>query len=352
MDILVPAHYSVFSGGIATLARGLLHALPRYADPGIRIVVPPVPPRREALTHTASARSALARLGYEQLQLAAAARRVDTVHLLDARPIVASRTPFVLTVHDVGYLDHPEWYPAAVARYKALMLRAALFQRPAAIVCDSHYGKERLLRHHRRLAARADVVVIAPGVEAPPAADAAGAGHDAPYFVTVGAIEPRRNHLTLLDAFGRARAAGLTSKWVVVGPPGHLSAPIVEQLRAAAGVEVRGAVSADELERLYRGALFAVTPSLAEGFGYPPLEAMTRGVPVACSRGSALDETVADAAVRVAARDAEDWATALLRLEADHALRERLIARGRAQSERFGWERAARALLAVHRAIR
>ncbi len=350
MDILLPAHYSVFSGGIATLARGLLHALPRYAGPDVHIVVPPLPPHRGALTRTATARSALARLRYEQVALAHAARRADSVHLVDARPLVASRTPFVLTVHDVSYLDHPEWYPPAVVRYKALLLRAALMRRPAAIVFDSCFGRDRLLRHHGRLAGRSRLAVIPPGLEPPPP-DVAPLAATRPYFLTVGAIEPRRNHLTLLRAFRHARAQGLELDWIIAGPAGHGSEPIVAGLRGTPGVDLRGMVTQEQLERLYRGALFHATPSLAEGFGYPPLEAMARGVPVLCSRGSALDETIGDAGVRVDATDTAAWAAQLQALQDDGALRESLSAGGLEQVSRFAWRGAAEALLDLHRSI-
>ena len=162
MKILVPGHYTLFSGGIATVARGLIKALEEQERDDVQVIVSTPPPRRAALSQIATARSALARLRYEQVDLARQARRADSVHLLDARPIIASRTPFVMAVHDVSYLDHPEWISAGAARYKAAMLHAALMRRPAAIVFDSEFSKQRLLHHHRRLATRARLVVLAP----------------------------------------------------------------------------------------------------------------------------------------------------------------------------------------------
>jgi glycosyltransferase involved in cell wall biosynthesis len=230
------------------------------------------------------------------------------------------------------------------------MLHAALLRRPAAIVFDSEFGKRRLLHHHPRLAARARLVVLPPGLEPPPATVAPGRA-TAPYFLTVGAIEPRRNHLTLLRAYRRAREAGLGLNWVVVGDSGHLATSIVGELTAAEGVDVRGFVPAAELEQLYGGALFAATPSWSEGFGYPPLEAMARGVPVVCSTGSALDETVGDAALRVDPGDEQAWLEALLEMQGDQALRERLASAGRACAERYDWGQVARDLLALHHSL-
>src|SRR5439155_22157762 len=108
-----------------------------------------------------------------------AAASAHVVHLSDARAILASRTPFVMTVHDVSYLDNPEWFSPGAARYKRAMLAAALRRRPAAIVCDSAYGRARLLAHHPE-AARFVLEVIPPGV-APPAAAVAEPVGGAPY---------------------------------------------------------------------------------------------------------------------------------------------------------------------------
>jgi glycosyltransferase involved in cell wall biosynthesis len=187
------------------------------------------------------------------------------------------------------------------------------------------------------------VRVIHPGLAPPPDLGLDGQPAGAPYLLTVGALEPRRNHLTLLNAFARARAHGLALRWVVVGRPHYRGEPILERLRAAPGVEVRGWVSDDELERLYRGARLVALPSHYEGFGFVPLEAMARGVPAVVATGSALDESAGDAALRVAPGDVAGWAEALTRLDGDEVLRADLVARGRERAAAFTWERAAQA---------
>src|SRR5262249_24851538 len=175
----------------------------------------------------------------------------------------------------------------------------------------SEWTKEQLLES--RPSIDPDVVVAAPsgiGMSDLPS----GPGVERPYFLTVSTIEPRKNHLGLLRAFRRARREGLDLTWCLVRLPGYGSEDIVAELQREPGVEVLGRVSEAERDRLLAGALFVATPSLAEGFGFPPLEAMTRGVPVVCSTGSALDETVGSAALRVDAADEEGWSAALLRL--------------------------------------
>jgi glycosyltransferase involved in cell wall biosynthesis len=339
--IFMPIHQAD-PGGIMAVARGLAAALPEALDPGDDLVLYGDPAHQRW--------GKAQRLVDQQVRAARVARDVDLVHLGDYRPLLASRVPFVITIHDLTFLDRPDWYPPAVALYKRAMFRAALAKRPAAVVCVSAHSRSRFAAHAPGFPAER-VAVIHPGLEPPPAqggSDPAG-GED--YFLTVGAIEPRRNHLTLLDAFLRARAAGLPLRWVVVGRPRYHGDAIVQRLGAVAGVEVRGWVSDAELERLYRGARLVALPSHHEGFGLVPLEAMTRGVPTVVATGSALDETAGDAALRIDPDDVAGWADALGRLHVDEALRADLVAWGRERAARFTWERAARAHVDLFRAV-
>ena len=134
-----------------------------------------------------------------------------------------------------------------------------------------------------------------------------------------------------------------------MGAVGQCSDDIVAALRTEPAVDVLGHVPNDELDRLYRGAKFLAMPSHAEGFGFPPLEAMARGVPTVCSAGSALDETVGDAAVRVDADDRDGWTEALRRLASDAMERARRRELGLRRAGHFRLEEAARAYVAAYR---
>jgi glycosyltransferase involved in cell wall biosynthesis len=324
-----------------TVVRGLSAALPAALGPADELVLHGDPAHQRW--------GKAQRIVDQQWAAARAARGADLVHLGDYRPLLASRAPFVITVHDLAFLDRPDWYPRPVALYKRAMFRAALAKGPAAVVCVSEHTRARLAAHAPQLRP-GRVAVIPPGL-APPPDGAQAAPPGPPYLLTVGAIEPRRNHLTLLDGFVRARAAGLDLRWVVVGRPHYRGGPILERLRATPGVELRGWVGDDELERLYRGARLVALPSYAEGFGLVPLEAMVRAVPTAVATGSALDETAGDAALRVAPDDPVAWARALQRLEGDEALRAGLVRRGRERAAAFTWDRAARAHVDLFRAV-
>jgi alpha-1,3-rhamnosyl/mannosyltransferase len=339
MRVLLAAHQT--RGGIGTLARGLAQELPAALGPGDQLDV------ELGWGNRRLRESRVGRFAFEQGRIPFLARKHDLLHLCDHRPILASRSRFLLTIHDVFFLDNPEWYPAQVARYKRLMLDLALAKRPAQIVCVSSWTKARLLQHRPRID-EGRVVVVPSGISNPePVEGPAEPGR--PYFLTVSTIEPRKNYLRVLTAFRRARSLGLELGWRIVGMPGYGADPIMAELEAEPGVELCGRVSDAEKESLYAGARFAVTPSLAEGFGFPPLEAMVRGVPVICSRGSALDEVVGEAALRVDPDDEDGWSEALLTLAEDDDIRKGLSAAGRSRAELFSWARCAEGYVCAYR---
>ncbi len=342
MRILLPAHQAG-SGGHGSSIRGLRAFIPEALPEGDELVVLGGA-QSDGGRHRPARR--LSRLLHEQFTVARAARKVDLVHLPDHRPLLASRTPFLLTVYDVLYVDRPDWFPPAVGRYKRLMLGAAVRKRPAVVVAGSEYTRDRFLARFPSFP-ESRIRVIYPGIWPPRSAVEPAPGG---YFLTVSTIEPRKNHLGLLRAFRAARAEGLELCWKIVGAPGYAAGPIVAELEAEPGVELLGWVPEPELERLYCGARFLAVPSLGEGFGLPPLEAMARGVPVISARGTSLDESVGEAALRVEPADERGWAQALLRLATDEEERARLVARGLEHVAAFGWRRAAAAYVEAYRA--
>jgi alpha-1,3-rhamnosyl/mannosyltransferase len=347
MRVLLAAHRNE-APGIATVIRGLTTYLPSALGAGDELLVVGSRPQGPAAAGTrVSWRPRPSGLGgrygrfvYEQAALPLLARSTDLVHVVDSRPLLLSARPFVITVHDLFVLDVPRWLPSSMRRFKARMLVAAVAKGPAAVVCVSHYTRERLFA--RVPASRnLDVRVIHPGLEPPSQSAPVPVGE--PYFLTLSEINPRKNVLTLLRAFQLARRRGLKLRWKLAGPPGFRSERLVAALRSTEGVDVLGRVPDVQREALYRGAAFMAFPSHAEGFGLPPLEAMARGVPTVCSKGTALDETAGEAALRVEPEDVAGWVEALLRLEREDSLRADLVAAGRIQSQSFTVERMAAA---------
>jgi glycosyltransferase involved in cell wall biosynthesis len=167
----------------------------------------------------------------------------------------------------------------------------------------------------------------------------------------VSAALRHKNLERLLEAFARL-AAGRDVRLVVAGHAG-LEQERLENSAAALGIAERvlftGWIEQPDLEGLFAAARAFAYPSLMEGFGMPVLEAMARGVPVACSAASALPEVVGDAAELFDPRDAAAIAAAIERLLDDPARRSELVARGRERPAEFTWERAAQGTLGSYR---
>jgi glycosyltransferase involved in cell wall biosynthesis len=176
------------------------------------------------------------------------------------------------------------------------------------------------------------------------------------FILFVGTIEPRKNLVTLLEAFAALRSGGRHPGLglVIAGGKGWLYGEFFERLRTL-GLEktviLTGYVPEADLPALLNSAEVFAFPSSFEGFGLPPLEAMACGVPVVCSNATSLPEVVGEAGLLVPPDDAASWTEALGRLLDDAELRGELRARGLARARLYTWEAAAQKTLAVYEAV-
>lgn len=261
------------------------------------------------------------------------------------------RGPLVVTVHDVLHLAMPQYVRNPVKRAYARAMFDAVQRRATRIVTVSDFSRI----EYRRLAGHRgpEPVVVHNGVaeswhaEQAPAAASSGAGK--PYVVYVGNVKPHKNLGTLVEAFVSI-AADVPHDLLIVGRREGLRGPDakVEAAAASLGRRVRFAGEAnDEALRGYvAGAAALVMPSLYEGFGLPPLEAMAVGCPTLVARAASLPEVCGDAALYCDPLDPRDMATGLRSLLLDPSIRASLRERGRAHVRRFRWERSARETLA------
>lgn len=174
-----------------------------------------------------------------------------------------------------------------------------------------------------------------------------------PYLFYVGNVTARKNIARLFEAFTRVRAGHPALSLVIGGKRRWNSAEIeatFRRLRLEDAVHFTGYVDDADLPALYSAAEAFVFPSLYEGFGLPPLEAMACGTPVVTSNVSSLPEVVGDAALTVDPRDTDGLSAAIERLLIDGRLRSQLRDRGIARAAGFTWERAARETMAAYRA--
>jgi glycosyltransferase involved in cell wall biosynthesis len=249
-----------------------------------------------------------------------------------ARP---GRLPQVVAVLDVNFLTQPGTYEPANARYLEWSFRRSV-RDADALITISEFSRNEICRH---LGANPNsVAVVHPGLDEPlPAADST-TPLDRPYALWVGATEVSKNVGLLFDAWSRGAPAGLSL--AIVGPPGRDHPTLVERA-ASIGPEIviRGAVDELELERWYRHASVFLFPSRTEGFGFPPLEAMLRDVPVVAARAGSLPEILGDAALFHDPDDPETVRAHVESLMHDEALRGKQIIRGRDRSARYRWDR-------------
>ena len=264
---------------------------------------------------------------------------------------LAAVRALVPTVHDLAFLRLPETVQRETRENLNRHLPGALFAADALIAVSAATAAD--LQELAGVNPRR-VHVVHEGVDGafPSAEPAVPTALPVRYLVFVSTLEPRKNVVTLLDAFARAAAAGYPGDLVLVGRWGwHTKAAQA----ALATSPVRSRVChLDYLERaalaaVMRGAEALVFPSLLEGFGLPVLEAMACGVPVIVSRASSLPEVAGDAALYVDPRRPEEIAAAIVRLAGDRDLAVRLAAAGRERAARFRWEDAAAATATVLR---
>ena len=351
-------------GGLEVYSRELVGALVRRDDVELTLFVnrlagaewsslapvaeAPVDPRRRAQW-----------VAGDQLHVPRLARqsRVELVHSLASTGPAAGGFARVLTVHDLHYRVHPE----AHFGVRGLGMRALVpvaVRRADRVIVPSEATRADLLRHTSATAGRVDVVPEGIGQAPSGKGDAAavrerlGAG-ERPIALSVSAKRPHKNLSRLLDALASLPAG--ERPVLVLG--GYATAH-EEDLRAQAerlglGDDVRfqGWIDPAELEGLYDAAAFMVFPSLAEGFGLPVLEAMRRGVPVACSDIPTLREVAGDAALLVNPLSVEQIAGALRRLTEGGEEARRLSEAGPRRAAQFSWERSARLHLDAYRRL-
>jgi glycosyltransferase involved in cell wall biosynthesis len=298
------------------------------------------------------------RIPWEQL-LAPALLRLSGVHVyhgvLNVVPL-ASPVPSVVTIHDLSPFLFPQTFRHVNRTYTRWAIKVAA-RRAARILAVSQFTKDEIVRWLDVPPER--VVVTHDAVDerfTPPDPNEVEQfrrrrGLPKRFVLFLGTLEPRKNLPLLLDAFAFI-VGEVDAPLVIAGSKGWLFEPILakaESLGLGEKLRFVGYVPQEEQHLWYAAATAFAFPSLYEGFGMPPLEAMACGTPVVVSSSSSLPEVVGDAALIVSPDDPEDLAEALTRVLGDAGLREELRARGFAQARRFSWRETAERTLAVYR---
>jgi glycosyltransferase involved in cell wall biosynthesis len=284
--------------------------------------------------------------------------RLDVLHSPDFIPPKPSAWRSVITVHDLAYLRMPGLLTGASRRYYGAIHRAV--READAIIAVSQATANDLAELVGAPREKLSVVYEAADstFKPMPRDDAAAIVREkhrveGPYILFVGTLEPRKNLPMLLQAFASLRRE-FPVRLVVAGGNGWLSDDVfstVQRLALDDGVVFLGDVLPADLRPLYCAATVLALPSLYEGFGLPPLEAMACGTPVVVSNAGALPEVVGDAGVLVRPEDPEDIANGLGWVLGNERYRELLAQRGLARAAAFSWDRAAQETMAVYERV-
>ncbi|HZP72545.1 MAG TPA: glycosyltransferase family 1 protein [Gaiellaceae bacterium] len=330
-------------GGSETYVRELLASLADVGEHEYRVVLPPVAPAAGgALPSTIARGYRTARTMRERLAamslatvrpgpLRASLGGVDAVHFPLTIELPRTSLPTAVTLHDVQHLDRPELFSRAERAFRAVAWHRSA-RRADLVIAISEFVRERAVE---RLGLNAERMRVVPqGIDHARFTP----GHTArePFLLYPARGWQHKNHARLFEAFALLRREQPELRLVLTG--GDFE-------RLPDGVESRGHVSIDELVSLLHRASALVFPSLYEGFGLPPLEAMACGCPVACSNAAALPETVGDAALLFDPTDVESIAAAIRDVLDDP---QPWVERGLARAALFSWDVTARATDSVY----
>jgi glycosyltransferase involved in cell wall biosynthesis len=354
--------------GIGTYVRNLVREFARQDSPEHYVLicrpddvdfVQSLGPRFEPLVNQSPSYSAR-----EQLSVPLDLRRAR-VQLFHAPHYVVSPLttgPVVVTIHDCIHLRFPQYLPNRAASMYARTFMALGARRASRIITVSQASKDDIQHYLHAPADKIDVIhngLDSRFLEPPDEAEVARVRDrfilNAPFVLYAGNIKPHKNVDRLIEAFAIMRRNGDEDvKLLIIGDelskyPGLRR--LVHRHHLHQQVRFLGFVPANTLAALYRLAKVFVFPSLSEGFGFPPLEAMASGTAVITSNVSSLPEVVGDAAVLIDPLDPVALAAAMTRVLGDDDLRAELVRRGHLRVRAFSWARAADATRAVYRRV-
>jgi glycosyltransferase involved in cell wall biosynthesis len=258
------------------------------------------------------------------------------------------------TIHDVLPLEIPGYFRSGFAKWMYKRKKRQDIGRAHVLVTVSEYSRKQIQKH---FSPRSEPVVVYPGQTLTVGSSDRPPDRPAPrdYFLYVGGYDPRKGILSLVKTFnGLHRRRKISAKLILTGERRYYSQELRDTIAegvASNRIEEMGYVSDGVLADLYRNAKALVYPSRYEGFGLPPLEAMSLGCPVITTRHTSIPEVCGDAALYVEPDDERDVSQALIALDKDQALRSDLREKGLRQAAGFTWERAAQDFLSALQSV-
>jgi glycosyltransferase involved in cell wall biosynthesis len=291
---------------------------------------------------------------WEQITLPRLARKykVDILHSPANTAPFFYRGKSIINIHDLCFVVNPHWYSFTFrTMYNFLVPRLA--RRASKVITNSNNSRNDLLQFCNLPAERVSQVYWAVDdcfLEKDLSKKSRTVEHE-DYILCVSSLDPRKNIKNLLAAYENMRTNNphIKSKLILIGGESPLFAEVLlEAKKFENDVIFKGFVDEETLLDYYAGARLCVYPSLYEGFGFPPLEAMATGVPVVTSSTSSLPEVVGKAALMVNPYDIDQIAESMAKVLNNPEISDYLITVGKEQVRKFNWYRVARNVLAVY----
>lgn len=295
---------------------------------------------------------------------------VDLMHFPHFNVPLMNKAPFVVTIHDLILLEHPTkrasklgplTYAAKHAGYKKVISQA--LNRSRAVIVPSEYTKQSILKYFPRTD-ESKIKVVYEGLSRLGQEDSEDPEKDSeflrelkikkPFIMYVGNSYPHKNLETLVKSFARVLDVKPDLQLVLVGQRNYFSERVEKEtlglgLKVPEEVNFTGFVEDRDLAKLYRQASLYVFPSLCEGFGLPPLEAMAAGLPVASSNSSCLPEVLGSAAIYFNPKDEQDITNVILEGLDNTGLRNTLKQTARLQIKKYSWKKMANDILQIYK---
>ena len=292
------------------------------------------------------------------LPLYARRTRFDLFHGTNFDVPLWNRRRSVLTIHDLSTLLYPETHRTRAVRRARLRLPMAA-KMATAIITPTEAVKREVCERLKTKPEKVQVIHEAPRRTFTPMSREQSAairrrlGVKGEFLLFVGTLEPRKNLLTLLHAFAQLlERTSLRPQLVIAGGEGWMMEETLSLTNTIKDrVHLTGYLHDDELRALYSSCRAFIYPSLYEGFGLPPLEAMACGAPVIASRIAALQETLTDAAILVEPLDVQTLSRTMAEILKDEKRRAAMREAGIKRAAQFSWDRAAQATHDVYKAL-
>ncbi|MEK7665718.1 MAG: glycosyltransferase family 1 protein [Patescibacteria group bacterium] len=333
--------YVLFASG----APKTLRRLPKFDAPNVRLLTIPIPNK--------IINSSIALSGRPYLEdLLPKVNRPDAWFFPNLN-YIATKLPYVVTAHDLSFRIFPEFFSARMRLWHRLINPKRVFSRARAILAPSNSTKQDLVELYGVNEKRIHVTPLGISNALQSGTDQAMkvAKKFGRYVLSVATIEPRKNHLSLIEAYEMYRdRTGDEITLVIAGATGWKAQPVLEAIkksRYAHGIHLLDYVSEEQKIELYKRATLFVFPSFYEGFGLPVLDAMSHGLPIITSHTSSMPELVGDAGILIDPFNVNDLFVAIREVMHSKTLQAELKTRGLKRAKDFSWNKTAKQTLDV-----